>query len=58
MRNDEIITECVVCGNYINAGAYPPVCSENCRADWDIEVAFHRWAKDKEGRVNGHKIID
>ncbi|GAF81817.1 unnamed protein product [marine sediment metagenome] len=45
---DEVDTECVVCGGHIIAGSYPPVCSKDCRLEWDIEIEFNRWIKDEK----------
>ena len=41
-------TRCAVCGSHINAGSYPPVCSERCRLEWEIETEFMRWARREE----------
>ena len=41
---DEIITECVVCGSHICAGSWPPVCSENCKFEYELACEFSRWA--------------
>ena len=45
MIMDEIIVECVVCGSHICAGSHPPVCSENCKFEYELECKFHRWAR-------------
>jgi hypothetical protein len=47
--NNEITTKCCVCGNSINAGRCPPICDEpNCKFEYNLEVEFHRWAKERE----------
>lgn len=42
---DDIQTECVICGSHINAGSHPPVCSEGCKREFEIECEFNAWAK-------------
>jgi predicted nucleic acid-binding Zn ribbon protein len=45
--NEQPATECVVCGGHIIAGTYPPVCSDDCRTEWDINVEFSRWVREE-----------
>lgn len=52
---EQPMTECVVCGGHIIAGSYPPVCSGDCRLEWDIETEFNRWVREEIKRENSHK---
>lgn len=42
---DDIATECIVCKSHINAGSYPPVCSDSCKKEWLLECEFSTWAE-------------
>ena len=48
---DDIATRCVMCGGYIHAGSYPPVCSEYCKAALEIEIQFNKWVEQGMGMV-------
>lgn len=47
VRTEDLATECVICGEPIPAGAYPPVCRDkerrSCRFEWDINIEFNEW---------------
>jgi hypothetical protein len=37
-------TDCVICGGHRVAYSWPPVCSEHCLLEWDIECMFNNLA--------------
>ncbi len=55
---DDVDTECVVCGSHIIAGSYPPVCSDYCKWEYNLEVEFNRWAKNESKKTRHTTIKD
>lgn len=44
-EKNEITTECELCGSHINAGTFPPFCSQMCHDMAKIEHDFERFAR-------------
>ncbi len=51
-------TECCICGSPINAGSYPPCCSEDCESEWMLETGMNAGLVEtvKVGERCGHTI--
>lgn len=41
----DILDECVVCGERIHAGIYPPVCCKECEKLFEIECLYNEFIK-------------
>jgi len=45
IEDDGIAYICIVCGEQIHGGKYPPVCDGHCRWEFDVECDFNRLAR-------------
>ena len=53
--DDGIETICIICGEQIHAGKYPPVHDGNCRYWFDVECEFNRLRREYDGTTTRFK---
>jgi hypothetical protein len=46
MNDEDNCCTCALCGGHRAAYSDPPVCPD-CRGDWEVEVAFNKWAREQ-----------